>query len=352
MYRDELAALRSRYHLARQRLDDARADLREQLALVDTLREQLKGRDMRAPEAPEMDEGPELGEAPDDAKAIQLAELAGHAERETERVVAARHIVARLAVLLTRRLMGEDVVMPLGSPPRRLPWTYLLAEAARWWAVMVAFVAAAGARALAATSPRDALLCVMGAGALLAVPCVRALLRGRFLARCQQAVATTVVSSDSGSTEMSNWPLARSKGWDVTVEIYSGNGRHDVVEFLTEDGQRGRLTLAGTGYDGGVVLYAPDSMKAFDVKQLGCRPRPGADGGWSGALAFGVWVRTLLFAAGLACLGAAAALAHDRYRATPSHPQRSGAVAKFTPNRSHQMVTARCRCRSNPAGSG
>ncbi|MBK8999376.1 MAG: hypothetical protein IPM35_26950 [Myxococcales bacterium] len=305
MYRDELSAFRERYAAARSNLAELARELADQRELVETLSAQLGELGLSFPRLPDLEALRPFPEARADQGSAELVRLAFDAEKEAERLIARRDALARLAQLMNRRLRGEVVALPLGAPPRSVPWTYALAEFAPSWIVscgLAVLVAGGFADASVGSRPRPEVLLPIAAGvtAVVAVLAVRARRRVRFLGRCRDAVSTNVVSSGHDGSNMTNWPVLVSKGWDVSSESYSGDGKLDVVEFLGHDGQSGRLTLKNAGYDSGVVLYDPETLRAFDVKELACTPQPDAEGRWLGSLPLRAWIRALLFVGALA----------------------------------------------------
>lgn len=294
MYRDHLEAYRARLEAARQDVEAAWAAVRGQLELLEVLRGQLVERGLGVPEVPRVDP-PELRPEPGpEVEAAELARLAGEAEGEARRLRERGAALGRLAELLNRRARGEAVTLPLGPPPRPVPALYGLAELATLWVLVAMTIGVGLAWSAEASSGLDGLVPLLLPGVALLLGAVPALLRIRFLSRCAAAPATQVVESGGDGSSMTNWPLRRSKGWDVTVEGYTGSGVRDVVEFVTEDGRAGRLVVKGTGYEDGVVLYDPATLRARDVKQVPCCPRPDGEGRWAPRLDPRGWLRVVL----------------------------------------------------------
>jgi len=297
MYRSDDEAYRARYESTRRNAERAWQEVQHEIDLVQALRQQLMERSLGAPDAPDVAPPPTFPDIDDTTSPLDLARLADVAEKEGDRLRADCEWVQRLAHLLNQRLMGVEVSLPLGPPPRRVPWSYLVAEVVTWWSLAIPAFGAVFAFAAALESPRLSQTIAVSALAVSAVAIVRGYRRRRFLARCREAVATRVVHSETTSTKMTNWPTLVSHGWDVSMSLFSGRGTRDVVEFVTHGGRTGELIVTGRGYESGVVLYDPITLRAADVKQLRCRPRPDANGNWAGRIALRYWLTGILFVA-------------------------------------------------------
>jgi hypothetical protein len=352
-YRDDRLVVRARLDVAIGARDAAFAELKERLDALVVLNEQVARR--RKQPVP-LGHVPTLTPLPKDLEPLPLAEqlrlceaLEGESETLRQRVVQLGATVS----LLSDRARGLEGHERLGAPPRSVPLRYILAESVTWpsaagfvaaGVVLVSWTSAppysaalaSGALLLAlmlallrwvglelgllhvfiglAVAPFLSVFLgafvsmlqlgiggvVLMGGLVILANTVRAIQRRNFLERCKVAHVTLAQSKmDFGS--MNNWPLAHSRGWQVTYEGYTGAGHKNTLRYLTDEGYEGELAFRGREYEGGVVLYDPSApRRAVIVHKFLSAPRPNAEGAWSGALGAASWFRVAVWVASLA----------------------------------------------------
>jgi hypothetical protein len=297
VYRDETASARERLDAAVERQHAAVTDVAERLEAIATLSRQLEKKGLSALAPPEVAAAKIELEDTSTARLPELVQRADEVETDAERLEGEVATLGRVFVMLQDRLLGRETVEPLGEPPRSVPVLYVATEwLCSFWALWILPVV-----------PVCAFWPPVGVGALglLAVfATVRTARRAALLRWAKVAAQVKLVSSDSTSTNYTNWPMRTADGWKVTVEGYSGSGSKDVVAYMTDTGKEHQLTIRGTGYGNGVVLHhAHEPERALSIEMFHCRPRPDYRGAWRrvpGGVA--VWIRTM---AGIGILGAA-----------------------------------------------
>lgn len=287
MYRDERAAYLSRLETARRDLGVAQERVHSQLELIGVLSDQLKAQGLEAPNPPEATEPAKVPTPHESADAAELARAAGEIEQEVRRLQERGEALHRVSNLLNRRVRGESVALPLSEPPRSVPLLYLLAELTPHW---FAFPFLGVASVVPLDGGTDAGLTTAAVLVVLAIFGTRAFLRFRFLGRCRETTTTEIIERGSDGSKLTNWPLRVSSGWNVKVENFSGSGTKHVVEFLTHEAETGRVTVKGSGYQSGVILYDPETLKAYDVRHFKSCPRPDANGRWVNRVPVRQWV--------------------------------------------------------------
>jgi len=220
---------------------------------------------------------------------------------------------------MRRTTASADAAQATLAPgPRPVPVALQLAELVRgpwvWLRWLLFPPAAMGAAfvigALAQASPLAgvALLVLLVAG-LWAFGVRSGLARIRLLERGE--VATVLQKTQRfGSTRNKNVPMLAARGWDVSVEFFSGMSKHTDFVVQTSRGVIGNVTV-GHGPDFlGVVLVDPETGRGCTNLDLGSVAQPGSDGHWRGSLPARVWVTSALaLVMTVALLGAALLLA-------------------------------------------
>lgn len=206
----------------------------------------------------------------------------------------------------------------LGPGPRPVPFALCFAELARgpwvWlrWLLFPPATMGVGF-ALGAAATASALAAVALVGVLLAALWGYGLTRGmaRIALLSRGEVATVLQRTQRfGSTRNKNVPMLAARGWDVTVESFSGMSKHTDLVVQTSRGVIGKVTV-GHGPDfHGVVLVDPETGVGCANLDLGSVARPGRDGQWQPSLPARVWITSALaLAITAALLGGAALLA-------------------------------------------
>ena len=280
MYRSDEDAMRARYRAAARSIDASWSNIEDARTRIAQLNQQL--RDQELPTVSVVDvTGPALPESPE----RDWSSAAGIAESEAERLA---HRADELETLIghMREQIDGDRPTPLCEPPRAVPLRYIVDELAREipMSALGAVVFLGGGMAI---SPLDPTMWIgyvgcFGAWIVFAAASLFALRRRDFLAQCMVATSAEVLDSRPSGTVYSFYPMRRSSGWRIEVETFDGPGRSDTVRFHTPDGRTGELVVKGSGYNGGVVLYDPQTLQAKDVKDVSSAPMPRADGHWSG----------------------------------------------------------------------
>mgnify|MGYP000919698792 CR=1 FL=1 len=129
--------------------------------------------------------------------------------------------------------------------------------------------------------------------ALWAYGIVSGLSRIGLLARGE--VATVLQRSERyTATRNKNVPMLQARGWDVTVEFYSGRTKHSDLVVQTSRGVIGRVTVTHGPDFHGVVLVDPETGNGCANLDLGSVAQPGRDGQWRASLPARVWITSLL----------------------------------------------------------
>lgn len=184
---------------------------------------------------------------------------------------------------------------PLAEPPRRMPFTFLLAAFAwSWWEGFAVFMGVVAPIALWALAPELIPSALISAVALIAY------FRGRKAVRrlglVKHGVVATVTNSDeldrgtyySGTTYSNMW-VTQAHGWDVTRSFYSGPASKTRIEYTVGE-RSGSIVLRGLRYAGGVILAHPTKPVALCVNQFVYDVKPGPDGQMVGGLRTGTWI--------------------------------------------------------------
>ncbi|MBV9091957.1 MAG: DUF3060 domain-containing protein [Mycobacteriaceae bacterium] len=148
----------------------------------------------------------------------------------------------------------------LAPPPRRIPASFLLAEALsfRWWYVWTLFMVAVVPIAVWFGYPRAfALAAVL---TLVAIYCVQLRSAAKRTALLRWGIVANVVDSNViseatyyGGTTWYNVFLPVAHGWTVTRRRWSGPNIKTRVTYQV-DGYRGELVVKGREYIDGVIL--------------------------------------------------------------------------------------------------
>ncbi len=195
---------------------------------------------------------------------------------------------------------SAEVAYPLalGPAPRPVPLTYVFAEAARgYWLVLrwalfppilmvcgLAFAAASQVHPVLAALP---LLPVAGYASVRAARRIDLLRRGEVADILSRTVAM-------GTGSMKNWPMTFTRGWHTEVRAYSGRSRITGLQYRTSRGVFGRAEVSGVEYHG-VLLCDPERPDvALAVPDFGSMPRPTPRGTWDGSLPTRVWLSSIL----------------------------------------------------------
>jgi hypothetical protein len=313
MYRDETAAHRQRLDEAS---DDVRAAWREaqaELSVTQALNAKLDGREPGGVEAPPVTPPRPCTEPDPSATSAELLALCAAQEREAKRL---REDVARLRRVnrvLDARDRGVAVRLSLGPPPRRVPTSYLFGQWLGFSPMVIVFGGLLGVPFLVAFGVASAWAALVLSPLLLGslvLLFVLARAKVHFLRRCREGTNVRVVSTSSGSSSYTNWPLPVARGWKVKHESYTGHAVKTSLAFATEEGQEGTAELSGAPYADGVVLYDPKTLRGFCVSQLRCAPHPDEWGDWKPGLSWSIWLRSVLTVAIVAAALAAPLLAH------------------------------------------
>jgi len=249
--------------------------------------------------------------APHAPAADQVRLLDGQAEwygREAAR------LQAQLAYGQRSTASAGEPEATLGPGPREVPAALCFAELARgpWrWLRWLLFppVTMLVAFALGATSTvaplAPAALLLLAVMALWALGALSGLARIRLLARAE--VATVLQKTQRfGATRNKNVPMLVARGWDVSVESFTGMTKHTELTVQTSRGVIGKVTVSHGPDFHGVVLVDPDTGEGLANLDLGSVPRPAPGGGWRASLSTRVWVTSILaFAMTAALVGAA-----------------------------------------------
>lgn len=172
----------------------------------------------------------------------------------------------------------------------RGPWVWL-----RWLLFPPAAMGAAfvvGALAQVSSLAASGLLVLLVAG-LWAYGLRVGLARIRLLARGE--VATVLQKTQRfGSTRNKNVPMLAARGWDVSVEWFSGMSKHTDFVVQTSRGVIGKVTVSHGPDFHGVVLVDPETGAGCANLELGSVAAPGPDGHWRASLPARVWVTSAL----------------------------------------------------------
>jgi hypothetical protein len=133
---------------------------------------------------------------------------------------------------------------------------------------------------------------------VVALLALRAAGRMRFLAQCRAATWTALERTEYTSVRNTNVPMRTARGWTVSRESYTGSTVISHVRWQGVDGETGTLTIRGTPYEDGVVLYHGD--RALCVVSLACAPHPDSRGQWDPQLSAGIWTRVFVLALSIA----------------------------------------------------
>jgi Protein of unknown function (DUF3060) len=214
----------------------------------------------------------------------------------------------------------------LVPPPRRVPVTFLLAEALpfRWWYVWALFMVAVVPIAVWYGYPT-----AFAAAAVLTLVAIYAAQLSssrKRIALLRWGVVATVVDSEvvseatyySGTT-WSNSFLPVAHGWSVTRQRWTGPGTKTRVRYEV-DGYRGDLVLKGREYTDGVILADQRRpSRALCVTAFAYDLDRDESGSWTGALRtrlkVGMVVWLLIAAAWLTLAGLAASGVHPTFGA-------------------------------------
>ena len=253
--------------------------------------------------------------------------------REERRIAALESRLAQLAHIgetLDAIEQGKTPRKRLGTPPRRVPDTYVVAEAATWW-----IVASTLPVVLALMAERDSNVGAACGGAVVSLvlhafrvrtfdyrfipmafpalfggvvaaflfvgleadtllwptvlPAVvilmairRALTRRRFLERCVDADEVTVISTGTWSSGK-NWPYLYGQGWDAEVKGFTGESQRTRLKWRVGS-MEGEARYTGPPWNGGIVLVDPETRLPVLLSELGCGPRPDLAGEWDPVL--------------------------------------------------------------------
>lgn len=220
---------------------------------------------------------------------------------------------------MQRTTASADAVQATLAPgPRPVPVALQFAELVRgpwvWlrWLLFPPATMGVGfvVGALAQVSPLAGVgLVVLLVAALWAYGVHAGVARIRLLARGE--VATVLQKAQRfGSTRNKNVPMLAARGWDVSVEWFSGMSKHTDLVVQSSRGVIGKVTVSHGPDFQGVVLVDPDTGMGCANLDLGSVARPGDDGHWRASLPARVWITSLLaLVMTAALLGAALLLA-------------------------------------------
>lgn len=298
MYRDPRTDALARVDTARTERTRAWTEVKSLLEAIDVLREQLSQKGIAAPRAPTIAPPTEASVASDSITLADALRAADTIERDCARLRGSMQQLSTLITVLNDRAMGKLTELPLGPPTRAVPLVYGIAEALPAWLV-IGLPAAAVLAAMFATAQRHTTEGRIMPFVVMTLPLLftgwRAARRVGFLGRCRVATSVTLEQEESTSTKNTNVPMRFARGWKVTREAYTGYTVKSHLRWMGDDGPNGTLTLRGTPYENGVVLY--DETSAMCVVDLHSAPRPDARGEWEPTLATWVWIRVVVVAA-------------------------------------------------------
>jgi hypothetical protein len=277
-YRDDRAAARQKPAAALTDYEQMRAQLREIADALDAVNEVERKAGRQVVRA-DTSAASAIAGAADDAGLGDLVRRTAEIEAAT---VALRRRRDRLHDLV-RRLSGRSqdgiTVAPLCAAPRRVPWGAYLIELAPFrigFTSLMLSPVVGGAIVLSAADLSPAAIAL-----LLGWVCVIWLRARRYLAvlRWGEVAPAIAIGSRTGSTEMTNWPVRRAQGWEVTTEPYTGNSVETTLQYTSKDGHVGELEVSGWPYSGGVVLAdSRDPTCAIVVERFRSLPRPDEHG--------------------------------------------------------------------------
>jgi hypothetical protein len=190
----------------------------------------------------------------------------------------------------------------LGPGPRPVPFSLCFAEVARgpwvWlrWLLFPPVVMGGGAAfsALVTTSsPAAVALVAVLLAALWGYGLARGVARIGLLSRGE--VATVLQRTQRiEATRNTNVPMLAARGWDVTVEFFSGRSRQTDLVVQTSRGVIGKVSVSHGPDFHGVVLVDPETGAGCTNLDLGSVARPGRDGQWRASLPARVWITSAL----------------------------------------------------------
>lgn len=212
---------------------------------------------------------------------------------------------ARLEQLLSnaQRTLARvnEPAAPLAPGPRPVPLAMVIAELVRgpwtWmrWLLFPPFTMLAGVLVGVATTSSP----IAGTAALSLLLVALwvygigvGLQRVRLLAIGE--VATVLQKTERfGAARNRNVPMLRARGWNVSVESYSGMSKKTDLVVQSSKGVIGKLTVShGPTFDG-VVLVDPDTGKGCSNLEFGSTPQPDANGQWKSSLSARTWLTTI-----------------------------------------------------------
>src|SRR5690606_23816233 len=98
---------------------------------------------------------------------------------------------------------------------------------------------------------------------------------------------TRVVGTRSTSTQMTNWPTRRARGWVVDSISFTGGGSVLELAARTESGAEVPVRLRDVSFREGVVLLL--GSRALATLHLHCAPVPTPEGAWAPKLTRLAW---------------------------------------------------------------
>jgi hypothetical protein len=190
----------------------------------------------------------------------------------------------------------EDLYRPraLAPGPRKVPFVYVAAELLRgYWIVfrwmlfpplgMVSALALGGMSVVFPALPAAPLF------ALSLYALFRALARIRMLAHGEVVeIVSRAYAPGMGTSK--NWPRQIARGWNVTVEGYTGSSYNTTLAYRTSAGVMGSVTVGGPKYEGFILAYPSNPQVAMPLTAFGSVPRPDASGQWESTLPTRVWI--------------------------------------------------------------
>ncbi len=195
----------------------------------------------------------------------------------------------------------EELEQPaaLVPAPRRVPLGYVVSEVLRgYWGAFrwmlfppITLVCGGALACLGLVAPGLAL------APLLLLSIYAGVRAHRHIAMLRDGEVAEIVAQEQlgawGSSR--NWPRQIARGWNVTVESYSGLNARRTLSYRTSNGTIGSLRLpSGPPFAGMVLARASDPGRALANTSFGSMPRPAPSGEWRTALPARVWVRNLI----------------------------------------------------------
>ena len=226
MYRDEREVLRVRVAEALADEHAVRAQLREQRAAVAALNQQLERSELPLYPLKALLPQPQDAAVGPDTSLAALVTLADVVETRVRQFQADVERFGSVIKILSGRLTGSDDALPLAGAPRDVPWQLIVCEvlsATYHYGRVLFFVTGF---LLASAHKHDTeqgwvpLALVLLHIALVAWRSTRRV----SMLRHGDVASVTIMSRETTSSSFRNWPMRRSRGWDVKTSGYTGRG--------------------------------------------------------------------------------------------------------------------------------